>query len=126
LAFGDLCYRRVRQHTAYRHRAIGRERKPRLARGIDYQRLVKIGMILDLIGDEWNGRESDRLVEQSPIEIAYADMTDLSRSHGLIQQTLCNQEYTFMRPIQQQEIDIVAVNFLRLSSTDTANRLSDN
>src|SRR6266702_6074919 len=86
MAFGDLRDRRVRQHTTYRHRAIGCNRKPRFARSTDYQRLIKVGMILKLIGDERNGRETDSLFKQLSIKVADADMANLSRSYGLIQQ----------------------------------------
>ena len=109
MATGDLRDGGVRQHTTHSHRAVGGNREPRLARRIDHQRLVQIGMIFELIGDERNGRETGRLVEQSPIEIADAYMTDFARSHGLIEQTyLLGERHTVVRPMQQQEIDIFA------------------
>lgn len=99
MAIGDLRDGGVRQHTTHGHRAVGGNREPRLARRIDHQRLVQIGMIFELIGDERNGRETGRLVEQSPIEIADAYMTDFARSHGLIEQTyLLGERHTVVRP----------------------------
>src|ERR1700675_2734303 len=65
-------------------------------------------MILKLIGNERNRRETDSLIEQSSIEIAHADMANLSCPHGLVQQAyLLGERYAFVRPMQQQEIDVV-------------------
>ena len=65
-------------------------------------------MILKLIGNERSRRETDSLLKQSSIEIAHADVANLSRSHGLVQKAyLLGERYAFVRPMQQQEIDVV-------------------
>ena len=52
MAFGDLRHRRAGQYATDRHGAVGGDREPCLACSVGDWRLVEIGMMLELIGND--------------------------------------------------------------------------
>ena len=93
--FGDVVQQRIAEQAAARQRTIGDEDEPVPAHRGEELRLVEIGMILRLQGDQRFGTERDRLVEQRDVEIGDADVAGKpgplglgQRRHGLLQRDL--------------------------------------
>jgi hypothetical protein len=109
----DLTQKRLVEDAADGHAAIGGHGNPLPPAGLDERGLVEIGMVLELVGYDRRGRELDRFGHQSSVEIADADMPDLTGfDRGIQSLDLLGERNRFARSMQEQEIDVIGSEFL--------------
>ena len=111
---GDLLQHRVRQNLAVGHGIIGGDRHTEALGRLYDGRLVEIGMIFDLVGDERQFAQRCRLAHQRLIEVRDADMAHLPCLGHLVQRAdLLGKRHCSVRPMKKQEIDVIGLQLLQ-------------
>ncbi|MOA28238.1 hypothetical protein D3C78_1491650 [compost metagenome] len=110
----DVLQQGIVRHPAIGHQIIGRHRHPVFARGRNHLRLVEIGVIFDLVGGKRRVGKFHCFFGQRHVEVGNADIAHLSGlAHRVQRAHALGKRHIALRPVQQQEINIVSLQFCK-------------